>query len=84
MNLCKKYPSVRTNFLICGSITEAIRKYQQRVKAELTANCSGKETKLWSSTENFNKSLVSVMTGSDALPTGFRKWDEHMLQKLKT
>ena len=31
-----------------GAIIEAIRKYQQRVKIELIAQCSGNEIKLWS------------------------------------
>ena len=44
----QKYPDVKTYLLVYRSMTEAIRKYQQRVKIELTTQWSWNETKLWS------------------------------------
>ena len=43
----QKYPDVKKNSFVWG-IIEAIRKYQQRVKIELTTQWSWNETKLWS------------------------------------
>ena len=75
MNLSKIYPDVKTNVLMYGVIIEAIREYQQRVKIELTTQWTGNETKLWSCIQKGNKSVLSLMTRSDALPAGFQKWN---------
>ena len=71
--LKQKYSDVKINLVKYGGIIEAIRKYQQRVQIELTTQCSGNETKLWSSIQKCNKSVLSLMKRSDALPTGFQK-----------
>ena len=73
----RNVPNVtRTSSLLYEGVIKAVREYLRAKKIALADYKSGFKTKAWFYIERGNKSVQSVLAGSETTPAAVGRWNE--------